>query len=171
MVHRQRDYKHVCHLVRAAWVDRDGVVSEDQLIVSQKPEDVRGTAPRPRAVREWVSAPPLAAALCSVLPYGCMARIAFPCVSLSPKNWSEYHWCCVKAHSSSLSLNHPCKGCSLKDHTLRSIPHQLRWGTLTLSLGKARLCVLGATVELRRGFLRFIFIEHVKLGLMEATWK
>ena len=85
MVHRQRDYKHVCHLVRAAWADRDGIVSEDQFIVSQKPEDIRGTASRPGAVREGVSAPPLAAVLLSVFVYECMAPIAFPCVSLSPK--------------------------------------------------------------------------------------
>lgn len=75
MVHRQRDYKHVCHLVRAAWADRDGVVSEDQLIVSPKWEDIRGTASQPGAVREGVSAPPLAVALLSVLAYGCMAPI------------------------------------------------------------------------------------------------
>lgn len=62
-----------------------GIVSEDQLIFSQKPEDIRGTASRPGAVREGVSAPPLAAVLLSVFVYECMAPIAFPCVSLSPK--------------------------------------------------------------------------------------
>lgn len=86
MVHRQRDCKHVCHLVRAAWAGREGIVSEDQLIVSQKPEDIRGTASRPGAVREGVFAPPVAAVLLSVFAYDCMAPIVFPCVSLSPNN-------------------------------------------------------------------------------------
>lgn len=77
MVHRQRDYKHVCHLVRAAWTDREGIISKDQLIVSQKPEDIRGTASRPGAVREGVSAPPLAAVLLSLF-MNAWLQLCFP---------------------------------------------------------------------------------------------